>query len=137
MIVHNDNNTRSLDELIDSYLSDTSVEEFDRIVESAGNKASRVRILKWTAGLAAAFVAVALVVTRFLPQCPEQFPVVDIAEGINMLMDMNIGDIKSITAVPTGPTAMLTVAMQDGSTHKYILTRNGEDSGTISILAMN
>ena len=135
MIVQN-GNKKSLVELIDTYLSDTSVEEFDRILEAAGNQSSRMRILKWTAGLAAACVVVALVVTTFLPHTPEPIQVVDITEGINMLMEMNVGDIKSITAVPTGPTAILTATMQDGNVHTYILTRDAEDSGTISILAM-
>ena len=46
---------KSLNELIDSYLSDEGVEIFDNVVDAAKRKSSRVRTLSWSAaGLVAA-----------------------------------------------------------------------------------
>ena len=59
---------------------------------------------------------------------------VQIAEGIQQMMLLDIGDIESITATPAGPMAILTAHLKDGTTCSYILSCN-KDEGTTSLLA--
>lgn len=132
------NKEKPIQELINTYLSDLAVEEFDEIVMLAEKRKLRNRLLTLTAGLAAAAsLALAVMFSGNTPARQEQIRTIDIAEGINMLMGLNIGDVESITAVPTGVTALLTAKMKDGSTYSYILVRDAEDKGTLSLLAMH
>ena len=132
------NKEKPIQELIDTYLSDQAAEEFDKIVAHEEKRKLRNRLLTLTAGLAAAAsIALAVMFSGNTPETQEQIRTIDIAEGINMLMGLNIGDVESITAVPTGVTALLTAKMKDGSTYSYILVRDAEDKGTLSLLAMH
>ena len=132
------NKEKPIQELINTYLSDLAVEEFDEIVMLAEKRKLRNRLLTLTAGLAAAAsIALAVMFSGNTPETQEQIGTIDIVEGINMLMGLNIGDVESITAVPTGAAALLTAKMKDGSTYNYILTRDAEDKGTLSLLAMH
>lgn len=132
------NKKKPIQELINTYLSDLAVEEFDEIVMLAEKRKLRNRLLTLTAGLAAAAsIALAVIFSGNSPSTQEQIGTIDIAEGINMLMGLDIGDVESITAVPTGATALLTAKMKDGSTYSYILIRDAEDKGTLSLLAMH
>ncbi len=132
------NKEKPIQELIDTYLSDQAAEEFDKIVAHEEKRKLRNRLLTLTAGLAAAAsIALAVMFSGNTPETQEQIGTIDIVEGINMLMGLNIGDVESITAVPTGAAALLTAKMKDGSTYNYILTRDAEDKGTLSLLAMH
>ena len=132
------NKEKPIQELIDTYLSDQAAEEFDKIVAHEEKRKLRNRLLTLTAGLAAAAsIALAVMFSGNTPETQEQIRTIDIAEGINMLMGLNIGDVESITAVPTGAAALLTAKMKDGSTYSYILVRDAEDKGTLSLLAMH
>ena len=130
---------RTLNELIDSYLSDEGVEVFDNVVEGARRRAGRVKTLSWSAaGLVAAAAVAAMF---FLPtfQQPDDatgISSVQIAEGIQHIIDLDLGDVETITAKPAGDKAMLTATLRDGSTYTYIMTCN-EDDGSTSILAYN
>ena len=110
--------------------------EFDRIVATA-ESGRRRRLARWPLWTAAAAAAVALLLwlmpARFHDADSPLTPV-QIAEGIQQMMLLDIGDIESITATPAGPMAILTAHLKNGSTCSYILSCN-KDEGTTSLLA--
>lgn len=116
-------------------LSDDGAGEFDRIA-SPNAIPLKTNIFRWAAGIAAA-AAVALGI--ILPSKKEEetplSPVV-IAEGIGQLMDINSGEVESISAVPQGSKALVTLKLRDGSEYYYMMTYN-EDAGTTSLVAIN
>ena len=61
---------------------------------------------------------------------------IQIAEGIQQMMLLDIGDIDSIVATPYESYAILTAQLKDGSTCAYILKFN-DDLGTPMLLAYN
>ena len=120
-------------ELIDRYL-DEGEAAFDRILE-AGEKKRRHGIIRWAAVVgAAATVALLLwlVPTRKAPESP--LTPIQIAEGIQQMMLLDIGDIDSIVATPKDSYAILTAQLKDGSTCSYILKCNDAE-GTTTLLA--
>ena len=119
-------------ELIDRYL-DGAEAEFDRILAAGERKRRIVRLaVLGTAAAAAIALLLWLVPTRQAPESP--LTPIQIAEGIQQMMLLDIGDIESIVATPTGSSAILTAHLKDGNTCSYILTCN-EDEGTTSLLA--
>lgn len=110
-------------------------EEFDRIV-STGKGSRRRRTVRRAVFSAAAAAAIALLIW-LVPAGPEAdnpLTPVQIAEGIRQMMLLDIGDIESIVATPSGSHAILTARLKDGSSCSYILTCN-EDDGTAFLLA--
>lgn len=129
---------KSLNELIDSYLSDEGVEIFDNVVDAAKRKSSRVRALSWSA---AGLVAAASIATFVLTKSPMSDSVqtitsIQIAEAIQNIIDLDLGDVETINATPMGDKAILTATLRDGSTYTYIMRCNTDD-GSTSILAYN
>ena len=114
--------------------SDEAVAAFDRMV-AEGERPRKRKIYFWITGIAAAAALAALVL--LLKPRPAATPLltpVQIAEGIQQMMLLEIGDIESIVATPSGDRAILTAHLRDGSTCSYILSYNGEQ-GTASLLA--
>ena len=115
--------------------TDEAEAEFDRIV-AASAAGRRRKIVRWPLWVAAAAAAVAvllwLVPTR--RGAADPLTPIQIAEGIQQMMLLDIGDIESIVATPDGSYAILTAQLKDGSSCSYILTCN-EDEGTTSLLA--
>lgn len=129
---------KSLDELIVSYLSDEGVEVFDNVVARAKRKSRRVKVLYWSAAALAAAACIAMFIlpmNRHLETAPV-ITSVQIAEGIQHIIELDLGDVETISAKPDGGKAMLTATLRDGSTYTYIMTCN-EDDGSTSILACN
>ena len=121
--------------LIDRYLGDGEA-EFNRILTERERKRHR-RIIRWTAGLGAACAAAIALLLWFIPTRQDaETPLtpVQIAEGIQQLMLLDIGDIDSIVATPKGSHAILTARLKDGSTCSFILKCN-EVEGTTTLLA--
>ena len=121
--------------LIDRYLDDGEA-EFDRILAEGGSQ-RRQKIIRWSAVLGVACAAAValllwLVPTRQAPESP--MTPVQIAEGIQQMMLLDIGDIDSIVATPKGSYAILTARLKDGSTCSYILKCNDAE-GTTTLLA--
>ena len=120
--------------LIDQYLDETGA-EFDRILE-AGEKMPRRKTVRLTALFAAAAAGIALILwlAPARPSFDNAITPVQIAEGIQQMMLLNIGDIESITATPADSYAILTALLKDGTTCSYILKCNDEE-GTTTLLA--
>ena len=121
--------------LIERYLDDGEA-EFDRILAEGEGK-RRQKVIRWSAVLGAACAAAValllwLVPTRQVPESP--MTPVQIAEGIQQMMLLDIGDIDSIVATPKGSYAILTARLKDGSTCSYILKCNDAE-GTTTLLA--
>ncbi len=114
--------------------SDEAVAAFDRIVADA-ERPRRRKIIYWITGIAAAAALAGLVL--LLKPRPDASPLltpVQIAEGIQQMMLLEIGDIETIVATPSGDRAILTAHLRDGRTCSYILSYDGEE-GTASLLA--
>ena len=122
-------------ELIDRYLADGEA-DFDRIL-AEGESRRRRKIVRWGAVAGAACAAAValllwLVPTRKAPEDP--LTPIQIAEGIQQMMLLDIGDIDSIVATPKDSYAILTARLKDGSTCSYILKCNDAE-GTTTLLA--
>ena len=121
--------------LIDRYL-DGGEAEFDRIL-AEGESQRRRKIIRWSAVLGAACAAVVALVLWLVPthKAPENpLTPIQIAEGIQQMMLLEIGDIDSIVATPKDSYAILTARLKDGSTCSYILKCNDAE-GTTTLLA--
>ena len=120
---------------IDRYLNDAE-SEFDWIL-AKGEKKRRILFQSALVGVACA-AAIALFFWLFpaTPSSGEPMTPVQIAEGIQQMMLLDIGDIESIEAVPKDSYAILTAHLKDGSTCSYILKCNDAE-GTTTLLAYN
>ena len=115
--------------------TDDAEAEFDRIVTEGEKK--RHKIVSWGITLTAVAAAIALLLLLIPARSHDAdspLTPVQIAEGIQQMMLLDIGDIESITATPAGPLAILTAHLKDGNTCSYILSCN-KDEGTTSLLA--
>ena len=79
---------------------------------------------------------IALMVMFIIPRSGDEFTVTEIAENMNILMEMNDQDVESIVAEPKGSRIILTATLKDGSTTTFIMVRNRKD-GTTRIVAQN
>lgn len=123
---------RTLAELEKAYLSDESTGEFDRLT-AQGESRRRGRLI-WGTMLAAA--ALALVLVLWPRSKGEGFSGLEIAEGIERILELDADDINSVTAKPDGDKVELTALMNDGSRCSYIMSRENGTSA-VSITAIN
>ena len=121
-------------EKIEQYLEENAA-EFDRLVE-AGESKRRARVIRWTGVLAAAAACIALVLwlVPSRPASDDSLTPLQIAEGIQQMMLLDIGEINSIVVTPAGSYAILTASLKDGNTCSYILHCNDVE-GTTTLLA--
>lgn len=122
----------TLAELKKAYLSDESSAEFDRLVER-GISRRRNRLI-WGTTLAAA-ASLALILTLWT-RGGEEFSGLEIAEGIERILELDADCINSVTAKPDGDKVVLTALMNDGSRCSYIMSRENGASA-VSITAIN
>lgn len=109
--------------------------EFDQIL-AAGERNRRRRILRRASLFGCALAASVALLFWLVPTrqtSGKTLTPTQIAEGIQQMMQLDIGGIESIEAVPKGSYAVLTARLSDGSTCSYILTYN--DEGATSLLA--
>ena len=123
---------RTLAELEKAYLSEESVSEFDRIVRKSESR--RRRPIVWGAMLAAA-ASLALILTLNLRDNKCGFNGIEIAEGIQQIMNLDTDNVRSVTATPEGDRVILTALMKDGSQCSYVMRRD-DGAGAVSITAM-
>ena len=120
---------------LERYLDDAEA-EFDRILEAGERKRHR-RIGRWSAvaGIAAAAaVALLLWLAPAHPSAENPLTPIQIAEGIQQMMLLDLGDIENIVVTPMDSYAILDARMKDGNTCSYILKCN-DDEGTTTLLA--
>lgn len=104
---------------------------FDR--EAArGRRGSTARPWRWAlAGLAAAALALFLLLRPAAQEAPAFTPL-EIAESLNTIMDLGLGEVESATATPSGANLIVTVHLKDGTDLPFIMSRDG-DTGALSL----
>lgn len=133
VMINMDKETRN--EWIERYLDDAEA-EFDQIL-ATGEKQRRRSIIRWSALLgtaAAAAVALLLWLSPARTEPVNPLTPIQIAEGIEQMMLLDIGDIETIVVTPNGTYAILTAKLRDGNTCSYILNCNDAE-GTTTLLA--
>ena len=98
-----------------------------------GGKAARPasRPLLWSVAAAAAALALFLLL-RPAAREASSFTPLEIAESLNMISNLGLGDIESATAVPSGANILVTVHLKDGTDLPFIMSKDG-DTGTLSL----
>ena len=92
--------------------------------------------MKWTFSIAAAAAIVIGLGIFFAKEKTCDFNGLEIAQGIEQIMLLNMDNVESITARPKCNNVIITALMNDGSTCSYLMSK---DAGTssVSITAMN
>lgn len=113
--------------------------EFDREAAGAGTQgvpggqAAARRLLRWC-GVAAAAAALALFLL-LRPAAQQEAPAftpLEVAESLSAIANLGLGDIESVTAVPSGANFLVTVHLKDGSDLPFIMSKDG-DTGALSL----
>ncbi len=123
---------RTLAELEKAYLSDDSAAEFDRLVRKGESR--RRRPLVWGTMLVVA-ASLALILTLSIRGGESRFNGIEIAEGIQQIMNLDTDNVRSVTATPAGKRVILTALMMDGSQCTYVMSRT-DGAEAVSITAM-
>ena len=88
------------------------------------------RAIAWSAAaVAAAALALVLLLRPAAQEAPALTPM-EIAESLSTIVDL--GDIESVTAVPSGANFLVTVRLKDGSDLPFIMSKDG-DTGALSL----
>ena len=103
---------------------------FDPHPSTAGRRMRR--IVAWSAAaVAAAALAFFLLLRPTAQEAPALTPL-EIAESLRTIADLGLGDIESVTAVPSGANFLVTVRLKDGSDLPFIMSKDG-DTGALSL----
>ncbi len=90
------------------------------------------RAVAWSAAaVAAAALALVLLLRPAAQQAPALTPL-EVAESLSTIANLGLGDIESITAVPSGANFLVTVRLKDGSDLPFIMSKDG-DTGALSL----
>ncbi len=119
MNIRHDN--RTLAELENAYLSDDSAAEFDNLMQKGESRRRRQAVVFGT--LLAAAASLALFLTLSIRGGEAQFNGIEMAEGIQQIMNLDTDNIRSVTATPKGNRVILTALMKDGSQCSYVMSR--------------
>lgn len=123
------------------YVASTDNPEFDSLRGALGflsvgkrRKARRSKMIKryFLAGVAAAIVAVVLLTGK--PDDPAITPL-EIVESLRV-SSLNLGDVESITTVPSGAIILVTVQLKDGSELPFIMSKD-RGTGTLLLTSTN
>ena len=60
------------------------------------------------------------------------FTPLEVAESLSAIANLGLGDIESVTAVPSGASFLVTVHLKDGSDLPFIMSKDG-DTGALSL----
>ena len=121
---------KTLDELEKTYLSSSSVKEFDALVAKAGRARNIRRFVLF--GSVAAILVLALLLLR--PSAPT-VNTLQIVEGIERITKLEYPDVLYIEARPEGNKVYLTAHLRDGATNTYLLYLDKD--GTVQMVAHN
>lgn len=97
---------------------------------AAGAARPARRLLRWC-GVAAAALALFLLLRPAAQEAPALTPL-EIAESLSTIAELGLGDIESVTAVPSGASFLVTVHLKDGSNLPFIMSKDG-DTGALSL----
>jgi hypothetical protein len=107
-------------------------QEFGRLAaKRPARRAPARRPLLWSCAAAAAALALFLLL-RPATRESSPFTPLEIAESLNMISNLGLGDIESATAVPSGANILVTVHLKDGTDLPFIMSKDG-DTGTLSL----
>ncbi len=112
---------RTLAELEKAYLSEDSAAEFDNLVRK-GESRRRCSAVVWGTMLAAA-ASFALILTLSIRGGEPRFNGIEMAEGIQQIMNLDADNVRSVTAIPEGKRVILSALMKDGSQCSYVMSR--------------
>lgn len=98
---------------------------------AAGAARPARRLLRWCGVAAAAALALFLLLRPAAQEAPALTPL-EIAESLSTIADLGLGDIESVTAVPSGANFLVTVHLKDGSDLPFIMSKDG-DTGALSL----
>ena len=90
------------------------------------------RRLLWSCAAAAAAAAALFLLLRPAAQEAPTLTPLEIAESLNAIANLGLGDIESVTAVPSGANFLVTVHLKDGSDLPFIMSKDG-DTGALSL----
>lgn len=91
----------------------------------------RGRLLLWSCAAAAAALALFLLLRPAAQEAPAFTPL-EVAESLSAIANLGLGDIESVTAVPSGANFLVTVHLKDGSDLPFIMSKDG-DTGALSL----
>lgn len=103
----------------------------ERDFARAARRAPGRRPLLWSCAAAAAALALVLLLRPAAQEAPAMTPL-EIAESLSTIADLGLGDIESVTAVPSGANFLVTVHLKDGSDLPFIMSKDG-DTGALSL----
>ena len=90
------------------------------------------RRLLWSCVAAAAAALALFLLLRPAAQEVPAFTPLEVAEGLNAIANLGLGDIESVTAVPSGANFLVTVHLKDGNDLPFIMSKDG-DTGALSL----
>lgn len=93
--------------------------------------ARRGRRLLWSCAAAAAALALFLLLRPAAQEAPAFTPL-EVAESLSAIANLGLGDIESVTAVPSGANFLVTVHLKDGNDLPFIMSKDG-DTGALSL----
>ena len=120
---------RTLEELENTYLSGSSVDEFDSLVAGARRK----RIV--CASMCGSLVAILILALYFSRPTSPVIDSLSIVEGIEKITELYYPDVLYIEARPDRDKVYLTAHLRDGVMHKYLMYI--EKDGTTPMIANN
>lgn len=97
-----------------------------------GGQAAARRLLRWCGVAAAAALALFLLLRPDAQQEAPAFTPLEVAESLSAIANLGLGDIESVTAVPSGANFLVTVHLKDGSDLPFIMSKDG-DTGALSL----
>ena len=119
--------------------------EFDRIVSEHRQPARKSSILIIWSVAAAAAVLLLLVCLRLNRPVAEpvqsdettlQVSTAQILEGMEMLSRIEVGEIESVLAQPTGSTVLITIKLKSGKESTYLMSTD-DGGNSLSFLSLN
>ena len=119
-----------------SLLLNEGVEQYNRIVSTTNTKYRQINIrwITWVGGLVAT-VALFFALRSFSTS-QSSFNTVEIAQELQQMMNLEIEDIITVTAIPFDECILLNAELQDGTVKTFIMSKE-EEMNTTSLLAIN
>ena len=99
--------------------------------EYSAGAARSGRLLLWSCAAAAAALALFLLLRPATQEAPAFTPL-EVAESLSAIANLGLGDIESVTAVPSGANFLVTAHLKDGSDLPFIMSKDG-DTGALSL----